>query len=93
MERGKLSVMRETSTGTAYKLQAWENGKNVSRYIPPEHAPALQEAIEGYQTFQKLTAQYAELKIRETRAAIQAGSKKKSPPRPSSWPRTRKSSA
>src|ERR1044071_5589321 len=79
MERGKLSVMRETSTGTAYKLQAWEDGKNLSRYVPPEQATAVQEAIDGYQRYQTLTEQYAQLKIEETRAAIQAGSKKKNP--------------
>ena len=93
MERGKLSVMRETSTGTAYKLQAWEDGKNLSRYVPPEQATAVQEAIDGYQRYQTLTEQYAQLKIEETRAAIQAGSKKKSPPRSSSSRRTRKSSS
>jgi hypothetical protein len=92
MERGKLSFVRETSTGPAYKLQAWENGKNLSRYIPPEEVPVVREAVEGYQKFQALTEQYADLKIQETRAALQAGSKKKTrPPRLSSWPRTRKS--
>jgi hypothetical protein len=85
MERGKLSVMRETSSGTAYKLQAWENGKNVSRYVSPEQATAVQEAIAGYQRYQTLTEKYAELKIQETRAAIEVGSKKK--------PRTRNSSS
>jgi hypothetical protein len=93
MERGKLSVMRETPNGTAYKLQAWENGKNQSRYVPPEQAEAIQEAIEGYQRYQALSAQYAELKIQETRAAIAAGSKKKNRPLRSSSPRTRKSSS
>ena len=93
MERGKLSVMRETSTGTAYKLQAWEDGKNLSRYVPPEQATAVQEAIDGYQRYQTLTEQYAQLKVEETRAAIQAGSKKKNPHRKSSSRRTRKSSS
>lgn len=93
MERGKLSVMRETLNGTAYKLQAWENGKNQSRYVPPEQAEAVQEALEGYQRFRALTDEYAELKIQETRAAIAAGSKKKNRPRRSSSPRIRKSSS
>jgi hypothetical protein len=77
MERGKLSVMRETPTGTAYKLQSWENGKNQSRYVPPDQAEAVKGAIEGYKKFQTLTEQYAQLKIQETRAAIVVGSKKK----------------
>jgi hypothetical protein len=78
MERGKLSSLRETSAGTAFKLQAWENGKNVSRYIPAGQVAAVQEAVGGYQRFQELTEQYAQLKIQETRAVIAAGSKKKS---------------
>lgn len=93
MERGKLSVMRETSNGTAYKLQAWENGKNHSRYVPSGQAEAVEQAIEGYARYQALTEQYAELKIQETRAAIAASSKKKKPRLPSSLPKTRKSSS
>ena len=92
MERGKLSVIREGPSGPFYKIQAREDGKNVTRYVPRDQVPATQEAIEGYKKFQALTDQYAELKIRETRATIGAGSKKKSRPPPSSWPRTRKSS-
>lgn len=93
MERGKLSSLRETSAGTAFKLQAWENGKNLSRYIPPDQVPAVQEAIGGYQRFQELTEQYAQLKIEETRAAITAGSKKKTRPRRSSSRKNKKSSS
>jgi hypothetical protein len=93
MERGRLSIMRETSNGTAYKLQAWVNGKNHSRYVPSEQAEAVEQAIEGYARYQALTDQYAELKIQETRATIAAGSKKKKPPLRSSLPKTRKSSS
>jgi hypothetical protein len=92
MERGKLSSLRETSAGTACKLQAWENGKNVSRYIPPDQVPAVREAIDGFERFQALTEQYARFKIEETRAAIAAGSKKKTRAGNSSWLRRRKSS-
>jgi hypothetical protein len=95
MERGKLSVMREGTEGTHYKHQAWENGKNVSRYIPGDQAAAVQEAIEGYHKFQELTEQYAQQVIGNTRAELAAGSKKKQyRPRPkSSSPRIRKSSS
>lgn len=92
MDRGKLSVLREGASGPFYKIQARENGKNVTRYVPRDQVPATEEAIQGYQKFQDLTEQYAELKIQETRAAIAAGSKKKNPPPPSFLPRTRKSS-
>jgi hypothetical protein len=93
MERGKLSTLRETSAGTAFKLQAWENGKNISRYIPPDQVAAVQEAVGGYQRFQALTEQYAELKIEETRAALAAGSKKKIRARRFFSPRNKKSNS
>jgi hypothetical protein len=93
MERGKLSPLRETSAGTAFKLQAWENGKNRSHYVPPDQVPAVQEAIDGYQRFQALTEQYAQLKIEETRAAIASGSKKKPRTRRFSSPKIKKSSS
>lgn len=93
MERGKLSVLRESSAGPFYKLQAWENGRNVTRYIPRDQAAAVQEALQGYAQFQDLTEAYARQMIDKTRAEIAAGSKKKTPPRNSSSPRTRKSSS
>ncbi len=91
MERGKLSVMRESASGPFYKLQARENGKNLTRYIRRDQVPAVREALEGYKQFQALTEQYAQEVITQTRAAIAAGSKKKLSPRKSSWPKSRKS--
>lgn len=93
MERGKLSVIRQGPSGPFYKIQAREKGKNLTRYVPRDQVPATEQAIAGYQKFQTLTEQYAQLKIEETRAAIAAGSKKKNPPQRSSWPRIRKSSS
>jgi hypothetical protein len=93
MERGKLSVMRESSAGPFYKLQARENGKNVTRYVPRDQVPVVQQAIEGYQQFQSLTEQYAQQVIDQTRAAITAGAKKKIRSHRSSSPKTRKSSS
>lgn len=93
MERGKLSIIREGPTGPFYKIQARAHGKNVTRYVPREQVPATEEAIAGYQKFQALTEQYAELKIQETRAALAAGLKKKPRPRRSSSPRSRSSSS
>lgn len=93
MERGKLSVMRATSVGPAYKLQAWENGKNLSRYIPPEQARAVQEAIEGYARFQELIQQYADQVVQRTRAEIASASKKTKRRPKSSSPRRPKSAS
>lgn len=83
MERGKLSVLGEGPNGPYYKHQTWQDGKNVSRYVPRDQAPALQEAIDGYEKYQHLTEQYAELVIQKTRAELASGLKKKTP-RPNS---------
>lgn len=92
MERGKLSVIREGPSGPYYKLQAWEKGKNVSRYIPRDQAPAVQEALGGYEQFQTLVEQYAQKVIAKTRVEIAADSKKNKRSRqPSSSPKTPKS--
>ena len=92
MERGKLSVIKESSAGPFYKIQARENGKNVTRYVPREQVAAVQEAIEGYQRFESLTDRYAQQVIAQTRQAIAAASKKKTQLRTSSSPKMRKSS-
>jgi hypothetical protein len=64
MERGTLCQM----TGRPhYNHQTWRNGRNEVRYVPAGEVRALQEAIEGYQLFMKLTEQYAEEAIRLTR--------------------------
>ncbi len=91
MERGKLSIIKESAAGPFYKLQARENGKNVTRYGPREQVPAVQQAIEGYKQFQALTKQYADEVIAQTRAAIATGVKKKPFPPKSSWPKNKKS--
>ena len=91
MERGKLSIIKESAAGPFFKLQAREKGKNVTRYVPREQVPVVQEAIAGYQQFQSLAEQYADEVISQTRAAIAAGSKKKLSPRKSSSPRSKKS--
>ncbi len=91
MERGKLSIIKESAAGPFYKLQARENGKNVTRYVPRDQAAAVQEAIDGYKQFESLTEQYAQQVIAQTREAIAVGSKKKSRPHSSSSPRIRKS--
>ncbi len=94
MERGKLTVMSQGPEGPHYKLQAWENGKNVSRHVSRDQADAVQDALGGYQKFQNLTEQYAQAVIDQTRVELAAHSKKKiyNLRRKSSWPKTRKSS-
>ena len=91
MERGKLSIIKESAAGPFFKLQARENGKNVTRYIPREQVPAVQEAIAGYQHFETLTEEYACHVITNTRAAMAAGLKKPVR-RESGWLKRKKSS-
>ena len=93
MERGKLCIIRQGPGGPYYNHQTWEKGKNVSRYVPQNQVPALQEAIAGYELFQSLTEQYIGLIVEKTRAELASGSKKKTPRLKSSWPKNRKSNS
>ena len=93
MERGKLCILRQGPQGPYDNHQAWENGKNLCRYVPHDQVPALQQALAGYQQFQSLVEQYAQLIIEKTRAEQTARVKKKTPRPSSSWPKTRKSSS
>lgn len=81
MELGKLSEYRPTGrppqTGSYFKLQTWQDGKNRTRHVRPEELPALQEAVEGYAQFRQLTEEYAQLIAAQTRARLEAGVKKK----------------
>lgn len=84
MESGKLSTYvppgRSPDAGPYYKLQSWSAGKNVTRHVRPEEVPAVQEALQGYTLFQKLTDQYAQLVIDKTRAELTRSIKKKIQP-------------
>ena len=94
MERGKLTQYafkeRAGASGPYHKLQSWQQGKNQTRYVPFEEVSSVKAALEGFQQYQQLTAEYADLVIEETRAEI-AGSKKKPMRRDLSSPKRRKS--
>lgn len=84
MERGKLSAYTfkdRPAEAVYYKLQRWDQGKNATRYIPPEQVPLLQEALAGYARFQELTEQYTRLVIEETQQQLSAPDAKKKPQR------------
>jgi hypothetical protein len=97
MERGKLSPYtfkeRALPATPYYKLQCWEKGKNVTRYIRSEQVPMVEEALAGHAKFQALAEQYAQIVIDQTRAQLAGvGVKKKPGPHPnSSWRRNRRS--
>ena len=77
MDHGTVSVIRQGPHGPYYNHQCYEKGRNVSRYVPTEQVPELEQAIEGYRRFQELVKQYVQLRVEQTRAERQAGSKKR----------------
>jgi hypothetical protein len=79
MDRGTLSVIRQGPTGPYYNHQCYEEGHNVSRYVPRDQVDDLKEAIEGHQRFQQLMEQYVQLMVERTRAERLIGFKKKDP--------------
>ena len=93
LDRGTLSVIRQGPEGTYYNHQCYEEGRNVSRYVPSEQVSELKEAIDGYHRFQQLVQQYVQIMVEKTRAEREAGLKKKTQRPSSSWPKTRKSSS
>jgi hypothetical protein len=93
MDQGTVSIIRQGPHGPYYNHQCYENGINISRYVPAEQVPELHEAIEGYRRFQQLVKQYVQLQVEKTRSERQAGLKKKTPRPKSSSPKNRKSNS
>jgi hypothetical protein len=91
LDRGTVSVLRQGPRGPYYNHQCYENGRNVSRYVPPEQVPDLKAAIAGYQRFRELIGQYVQLLVEKTRAERQADFKKKTPHPKSSRHKNKKS--
>ena len=91
MERGSLSVIRESAEGPCCNLQRWQDGHNRSEYVPAGQVPLVREHIEAYARFQALVEQYTRLVTEETRAERAAGVKKKRGGRTSLSPGKRRS--
>ena len=81
MEFGKLSEYcppgRSKDSGPCYKLQIWQDGKNITRHVRPEELPALRLALEGHARLRTLADEYAGLVVSQTRARLREDSKKK----------------
>jgi hypothetical protein len=98
MLRGKLSAYtfadRARPATPYYKLQTWEKGGNLTRYIRSEQVPLVEAALAGYTQFRQLVEQYAQGIMTQTREQLATvGVKKKPGRRPgSSWRRSKKSS-
>ena len=75
MERGKICRMAGRSQ---FNHQTWHEGRNVVRYVRGEDLDDLQQAIDGYDLFTKLTQQYADEIIRLTRNQLAKRSRSRS---------------
>ncbi len=62
--------------GPYFKHQVWHQGRNRSRRVPAEQAPALATAIANRQAFEKLAGDFVALTVAYTR---RADAKKNSP--------------
>jgi DNA-binding transcriptional regulator YdaS (Cro superfamily) len=83
MELGSLHEERRPSKrhpgqlqGPYYKLQAWADGRNQSRRVPPDKAPALAQAIAGRQQFEKLAQDFIDTTVAMTREQTSPNAKK-----------------
>ena len=63
--------------GPYYQLQAWHEGANLSRRVPAEEAPVLQEAVANRQKFEALAEEFIELTVARTRKQAAADAQKK----------------
>jgi len=93
MERGTLSVIRQTGHGPCCNFQRWEDGHQRSEYIPAEQVPAVEANLRRYREFQSLVDQYVDLLSRQSREDRLAGVKKKRPTRASRLRKKPKSKA
>jgi hypothetical protein len=93
MEPGKLCVIGQGPNGPYYNLQCRQKGKTLSLYVPADQVPLVTAHTANYRQFQALVEHYAQLLVDRTRAERMVSSKKKTPRRSSSWPKTRKSAS
>src|SRR5260370_38856298 len=54
MDRGTVSILRQGPQGPYYNHQCYEDGRNVSRYVPADQEPVLKTASETFLRFNKL---------------------------------------
>ena len=54
MERGKLSIIRQGPEGPYYNLQRWQEGRNVTEYVPRDQVPLVEENLEAYRDFEAI---------------------------------------
>ena len=74
MEQGSLKPeyrrgADNTQLGPYFKHQVWRNGRNVSRRVPAAEVARLKQAIENRQTCEKLSTEFIDLNVQQTRRA------------------------
>jgi len=93
MEKGTLSIIRETPDGPCCNFQRWEGKRHISEYIPARQVPEVRENLQAHAEFEALLAQYVQLVSTRTRDKRLAGVKKKRRMPNSSSPKKRKSNS
>ncbi len=91
MERGTLSVIRQTPNGPSCNFQRWDGKRHRSEYIPADQVPVVEANLLRYREFQSLVDQYVDSVSQQSRQERLAGAKKKRLPQTSASPRKRKS--
>jgi len=77
MEKGTLSVIRQTANGPAYNFQRWDEGRNRSEYIPADQVSEVAQNLQAYTRFESLVAEYLQSISARSRQERLAGVKKK----------------
>jgi hypothetical protein len=92
MERGTLSVIRQTPNGPCCNFQRWEDGRHRSEYIPADQVARVKENLQAHAQFASLVEEYVHLISSRSRNQRFAGVQKKRSKRKSASPRKPKSS-
>lgn len=91
MEKGTLSVIRQTAHGPVCNFQRWQKGRNHSEYVPADQVPQVEANLQSYTRFESLVADYVELMSAQSREARLDQAKKKRQIKKSLSPRKPKS--
>lgn len=90
MERGTLSVIRQSPNGPCCNFQRWEAGRHRSEYIPADQVAVVEANLARHHEFQSQVDEYVALVSQESRENRLAGDKKRPAPTSAS-PKKRKS--
>jgi len=89
MERGTLSILRQTTKGPCCNFQKWDGSSHRSEYIPADQVPFVEANIARHRDFQSVVDQYVDLVSEQSRQERLAGGKKNARPKHLPRPRSR----